>query len=412
MATIAKAVVLLIVSNLLCNIILFNLLQTNAIKYNLLRTNSINYRHMNGLNERTQIAHKQYISDTSALCLDGSQAVYYFKPGIEINKWVIYFPGTAWCTGFDETIISHRIKSCIAFSTRTSTNNIPNSIDLNSLHPITAVNSLVINSNKTQNPLLYNWNHVYVHYCDGSSFSSNLDQPILYKTNKYFYRGKIILDAMFKDLINEHNLLNATNIIIAGSSSGALTVYLHANYINNKYISQLKNPSVLLLTECGFFIDSNGIDNHVTNYSDAMKWIYDYTNVSTNVQCEMYMESIGKNKNLCMFAENVVPFINISMFVIQSKYDYWSIKNVFGIKYYEIKEVYGSDFQNRIYGKLMQSDVNGLFLHSCRQHCGAWNTVSINGTFAFEAFDSFYNKSKLNTRLWAHNNSISNQECN
>lgn len=61
---------------------------------------------------------------------------------------------------------------------------------------------------KDINPRMYNWNKIFIGYCDGSSFSGRREQPIKFKssgkvTNLYF-KGHYVMDAVYDMFLNEH----------------------------------------------------------------------------------------------------------------------------------------------------------------------------------------------------------------
>merc|ERR1712113_966838 len=74
------------------------------------------------------------------------------------------------------------------------------------------------------NPLSYNWNIAYTRYCDGASYSNNLDDPVFIteKNVTLYFRGHRNLMAIIDDLLINKNMMNATDIIIGGCSSGGL----------------------------------------------------------------------------------------------------------------------------------------------------------------------------------------------
>ena len=55
----------------------------------------------------------------------------------------------------------------------------------------------LISYNPIENPLAYNWNKVYIPYCDGASFSGNVIEPVSGNKTKgqVYFRGQAILDA-------------------------------------------------------------------------------------------------------------------------------------------------------------------------------------------------------------------------
>ena len=87
------------------------------------------------------------------------------------------------------------------------------------------------------NPMMYQWNTAIARYCDGSSWSSDLAEPVII-TNangenvKLYHRGYRILKAVYKDLYDNKGLNEATDIVISGDSAGGLSVYLHIENIN------------------------------------------------------------------------------------------------------------------------------------------------------------------------------------
>merc|ERR1719245_2722148 len=57
-----------------------------------------------------------------------------------------------------------------------------------------------------RNPVFCNFNRVSVPYCDGTSFSGNLDEPLRWKSeggeeHSIYFRGRRILDAVVDTLL-------------------------------------------------------------------------------------------------------------------------------------------------------------------------------------------------------------------
>ena len=84
-----------------------------------------------------------------------------------------------------------------------------------------------------QNPLMYNWNVVYLRYCDGNSFTgSNSTATKIYNVELH-WRGKHILDGIIDDCINNRGMNAATDIILGGCSAGALSAILNCDRVGN-----------------------------------------------------------------------------------------------------------------------------------------------------------------------------------
>ena len=100
-------------------------------------------------------------STQGTVCLDGSPPAYYLRSGYGTgaNKWVIYLKGGGWCLDLEECY--ERTKTEKGTS---SSKFWPDTMELNGL----------LSDNKTVNTDFYNWNVVFVIYCDGASFSNFL----------------------------------------------------------------------------------------------------------------------------------------------------------------------------------------------------------------------------------------------
>ncbi|XP_019198173.1 PREDICTED: pectin acetylesterase 7-like [Ipomoea nil] len=73
----------------------------------------------------------------------------------------------------------------------------------------------------------YNWNKVYVVYCDGSSFTGDVDA--VDTGNNLTYRGARVFKAIMEELL-ARGMKCAKNAILSGSSAGGLAAMIHCDY--------------------------------------------------------------------------------------------------------------------------------------------------------------------------------------
>ena len=99
-------------------------------------------------------------TNSAAKCIDGSVPAYYVHKGSGsgATKWLIYFQGGAWCFDLKQCFL--RSKTDLGSSKRFSTTQL--------LHDY-------FSSDENVNPMMHNWNIVYIRYCDGGSFAGNAD---------------------------------------------------------------------------------------------------------------------------------------------------------------------------------------------------------------------------------------------
>eukprot|EP00951_Prasinocladus_malaysianus_P021678 scaffold179856_cov33-Prasinocladus_malaysianus.AAC.1 len=53
------------------------------------------------------------VNGTLGRCLDGSLPAYYFAPGQQSRKWVVFFRGGDWCTRFDSVGTRDTDRNCL-----------------------------------------------------------------------------------------------------------------------------------------------------------------------------------------------------------------------------------------------------------------------------------------------------------
>ena len=91
-----------------------------------------------------------------AVCLDGSPPGYYMRPGSNSDKWRIHLMGGGWCGN---------VTACYerSFTFLGSTKPYPQSYGFNAF----------LSDNPVVNPDFYDWNMVFIIYCDGASFAGD-----------------------------------------------------------------------------------------------------------------------------------------------------------------------------------------------------------------------------------------------
>ncbi|CAA0831889.1 Pectin acetylesterase 11 [Striga hermonthica] len=185
---------------------------------------------------RSEFATLTYLDSAvskGAVCLNGGPPGYYLLEGSGsgVNNWMIYLEGGAWCPKPSECL--ERSKGWLG--------------DVYS-RPQRAYFEGMLDNNKTYNPDFYNWNKVNVVYCDGSSFLGDVEE-VDPQTN-VTYRGSRVFDAVVDDLLAK-GLNNAENVILSGSSAGALATILHCDTFSDR-LPNVKR--VKCLADSGFFL--------------------------------------------------------------------------------------------------------------------------------------------------------------
>jgi hypothetical protein len=153
----------------------------------------------------------------TALCNDGTLPVFYYQPGSgdDRNKWVILFQDGSGCT------------TDAACTTRGRGNRYFIS-GIGPDIPSTTIPDGILSTLPAVNPDFAHFNHVFLHYCSSDGYAGDTERVIDGTT--WQFRGKVIVDALIEQLLTTSidgrpTLAAATEVLIAGSSSGAMGVH-------------------------------------------------------------------------------------------------------------------------------------------------------------------------------------------
>ena len=136
---------------------------------------------------------------------------------------------------------------------------------------------------------MYNWNKIFVGYCDGGSFSGRSMDPVQVPGHgegvMVHYGGSFILDAVYDMFLEQHKMKKASEVVISGSSAGGLAVMLHIDYLHHKISTRATNsPLIIGLVDGGYFMDVPSLNGEQT-FNQIYKDIYATQNVSINQKC-------------------------------------------------------------------------------------------------------------------------------
>ncbi|KAK3141595.1 hypothetical protein QOZ80_4BG0335930 [Eleusine coracana subsp. coracana] len=298
-----------------------------------------------------------------AVCLDGSPPVYHFSPGSGsgANNWLIHMEGGGWCRNAEECAVrkgnfrgSSKFMKPLSFSG-------------------------ILGGSQNVNPDFYNWNRIKIRYCDGSSFTGDVE-AVETATNLH-YRGLRVWRAVIDDLLAK-GMNKAQNALLSGCSAGGLAAILHCDRFRDLLPATAK---VKCFSDAGFFLDGKDIsgNNYVRTFYKNVVTLHGSAN-NLPVSC-----TSKHSPELCFFPQYVVPTLHTPLFILNAAYDAWQIKNVLAPSTADPKKTWNQcklnikscsssqlavlqNFQKDFLAALPkpgQSPSLGMFIDSCYAHC-------------------------------------------
>ncbi|KAL6843858.1 hypothetical protein ACP4OV_026429 [Aristida adscensionis] len=316
--------------------------------------------------------------EKGAVCLDGSAPVYHFSPGSGngANNWVVHMEGGGWCKNADEcTVRKGNFRGSSKF-----------------MRPISF--SGILGGSMKSNPDFYNWNRVKVRYCDGSSFTGDVEAVEAGKN--LYYRGFRVWRAIIDDLL-ARGMNKAQNAILSGCSAGGLAAVIHCDRFKDLLPAAAK---VKCISDAGYFVDGKDISGN--NYIRTIyKGVMDLHGSAKNLPASCTSK---QPPELCFFPQYIVPTMRTPLFILNAAYDSWQIKNVLAPSAADPKKTWLKckldiksctaeqlttlqKFRTDFLAALPKaSPTLGMFIDSCWAHCqsGAQDTWLADGSPTIE----------------------------
>eukprot|EP00439_Symbiodinium_sp_Y106_P055826 s865_g7.t2 len=305
---------------------------------------------------------------------------YYLRrgSGSGVNKWYLHHQGGGWCESLDD---------CVA---RSKTD-----LGSSSKYPATAsMTDGYFSTDAAVNPLMYNWNHVLLMYCDGASFSGNNATVAVHKGTKLHFRGQRIREAIEQDLLQNQGLGNASDLIVSGCSAGGLATFLHTDQWCESLHAVRPLAKCVGMPDSGFFLNYQDPEVRCSpdssapglltetingNYHCGLWWTFHIQNASSGINQRCLAQHANEEWR-CMFAEYAAEFMHSPVFALQSMYDSWQTAHVQGTGGAAKTQVLGKNITERLLKSLLAKNPrSGAFLDSCWHHCGSWNSIRIDG---------------------------------
>lgn len=256
---------------------------------------------------------------------------------------------------------------------------------------------------------MFNWNVVYLMYCDGGSWTGDRDQPLAVGGAALEFRGKQIRDGVEAALLRPgFGLAAATDVVVSGASAGALAVFLTLDRWCDGVHARAGpgGASCVGLPDSGFFLDieqpvpPNTAPPAPGMFHRAMKWAFAAFNSTSGVDasCVAHYTAAAGDPSACFFAEHVSPFIRAPVFALQSIHDSFQIGSELRNATPAMVNQLGANISARLSSALLASSHpdTGAFLDSCEHHCfwgssdDLFETIKVEGQLVLHAFAAWY----------------------
>lgn len=189
------------------------------------------------------------------------------------NQWIIFFEGGGGCSTFQECN-ERWLQYDNAINPLMSS--IPYNIELEGRD--------LLSPDYTDNPLFHNFTRVLVPYCSQDAFLADRNNSVRearpgFKVtmdnfdnetdaDNFIYKGKVIFQSVFEELVQRYRLADASKVVLAGVSAGGIGVLNHLDWVEETLRTNANSstpPEVLTIIDSSWFITFG--ENHIVNWT-------------------------------------------------------------------------------------------------------------------------------------------------
>ena len=371
-------------------------------------------------------------SSSPAKCTDGSPAGYYYEPGLQKTKWVVWIEGGGLCQSNADC--ANRAKSALGSSKYWKQSRI------GSQHQ---------SKDPAQNPDFYDWQHVYLSYCSGDVWVgqspepfnpwANLDQQDEDSDDRIFggriisaderrshsgnatagaqefsFAGHTYLASVIDELKTKYGMVDATDVLLTGCSAGGIGTFANTDWLADQFDSSKTkvrgNPMAgyfgLPISTYAYW-SQNKTDPDPT-HSATSSWLNNTNPYRGAAVSKCMADSPGADEMVCGAVPRYYRFTSTPLFVSENTADSYQVYAQGGCPGLDIG--YIDYLRDILAGSLRDQVINGpknttdgLFAPACLAHCLAWKggkAPVVSGVQHQQAVgDWYYGRGNTNMRI-------------
>ena len=189
----------------------------------------------------------------------------------------------------------------------------------------------ILSSDPSENQLFHNYSHVVVPYCSSDAWLANRSNPMRSSieefsesidADNFVYKGRVIFQAVFEELLGFWDLADAREVVLAGSSAGGIGILNNIGWVEERLRNvNTQNLSILAIIDSAWFIPFNGY--HAVSWSEGVA-----TTLNIN-QPACLDHSLGFpccTSPACLFTKGYLSHDIPPIFAISSIYDIFTLE--------------------------------------------------------------------------------------
>lgn len=182
------------------------------------------------------------------------------------------------------------------------------------LYPSTINPDGLLSTDPNVNPRYYDYNVIYLKYCDGTGFQGSKNDPVTYNNTQIWFRGENNTRFLIQYAWDSLGLNNAKEVVVFGSSAGALATYYWIDEIAAQFGSS--KTYVYGIPDSGIFMD---LQDYTTQLYLYRLMIYNFMSIADVDTPPVIRQCAIDNPTQtwkCMMFQYIYQYIQTPLFII------------------------------------------------------------------------------------------------
>lgn len=241
-----------------------------------------------------------------AICNDGNPSGYYYLPATtKPNRWIFHLEGGWWCWD---------VKSCMG---RWSSSK---GMVSSSSWPSVRTPGGIFNADPTSYPEWSGVNLVYLPYCSSDAWAG--DGVGTVNGTNWQFRGRSVVEAVFRTFFEGHNLKAAQEVLFSGCSAGGQGLLYNLDFAAD-LLADLTPPGLRIkgFADSGWMMNFPSVPNPRTEIHTQFRLGWDLWKPRTSA-CSLVNPV---NPYDCFFSPTYIGYLTTPVLIQSSAYDAFQI---------------------------------------------------------------------------------------
>ena len=134
-----------------------------------------------------------------------------------------------------------------------------------------------------------------------------------------------MLEGIVKTLLNDHNMSDASDVVLTGSSAGGIGALHQCDNVGSLVEDSASDATYKCLVDAGFFVNTTDFDGGTGTWTSQWETMVTTHGAMSSMSSSCKDEHEDGKEWECWFADTALPYVSYDVFLVQSVMDLWQL---------------------------------------------------------------------------------------